>query len=718
MRSAAVDEDADPPPETSVLRPGRNVWRIERAHRAAVMVDAAAYFGALRSAMREARHRILVIGWDIDSRTPLVGPGGKPQDGLPAALGEFLCALVRERPELSVKLLLWNYSLYYALEREPLPLLALQWSTPQQIELCLDDEIPVGSSHHQKIVVIDDAIAFVGGLDLALRRWDTPAHRPGEPGRVDPAGIPYPPFHDVQMAVDGPAARALGVLAGWRWERATHEALPAIAAHAAPWPENLDADFRDVAVGISRTLPLYPGESEVREIEALFEDMIDAARETVYIENQFLTSALLAERLARRMRAVPALEAVIVVPRVHHSWVEHRTMAVGRTRFIEILRAAGVGDRVRVLFPQCDHDGATADVMVHSKLMIVDDRLLRVGSANLCNRSMGVDSECDLTVEAVDAAERRAIRAVRARLLGEHCGIEPEQIERRIREAGSLLAAIDAAGGGQRRLVPIDGVRPVAEERGWAIAAMADPRRPLPAIGLIDHALVSVKARWRGLLRILPIVLAAVLLALAWGTTDLAGWAHPVRLQQSLHGLAGTGWGAPLVIVAFVLGGLVMFPVTVLIAATAAAFGAWPGLAYAAAGTLASALAGYLIGLVAGERALRAAMGPRLHRIRGAIARRGVIAVATIRLVPIAPFTLVNLVAGAARIPILDYVIGTALGLAPGLIVLSALGDRILSILRDPSLAEIGILLAVVAAWIALSIGLQALVSRRRRTLS
>lgn len=719
MRTAAtVEEKEDLLSETSVLRPGRNVWRIERADRAAVLVDAAAYFGALRSAMRQARHRILIVGWDIDSRTPLVGPEGEPRDGLPATLGDFLCALVRERPELSVKLLLWNYSLYYALEREPLPLLALQWSTPPQIELCLDDEIPVGSSHHQKIVVIDDAVAFVGGLDLTVRRWDTADHLPANPLRVDPAGVPYPPFHDVQMMVDGPAARALAELVRWRWQRASCEALPAVAARTMSWPEGVGAEFRDVAVGISRTLPLYPGEGEVREIETLFEDMIDAARESIYIENQFLTCIGIAERLARRMRAVPTLEAVVVVPRVHHSWVEHRTMAIGRMRFIEILRAAGVGDRVRVLSPRSDRDGSTADVMVHSKLMIVDDRLLRVGSANLCNRSMGVDSECDLAVEAVDAVERRAVRAVRARLLGEHCGVAPEEMERRIREAGSLLAAVDTAGNGQRRLVPIDDLRTVAEEWGWAVAAVADPRHPLPATGLVDRSLASVKARWRGLLRVLPIALAAVLLALAWGTTDLAGWAHPGRLQESLHGVAGTGWGAPLVIGAFVLGGLVMFPVTVLIAATAAAFGAWPGLAYAAAGALASALAGYLIGLVAGERALHAAMGPRLHRIRDGIARRGVIAMATIRMVPIAPFTVVNLVAGAARIPILDYLVGTALGLAPGLLVLSALGDRILSILRDPSLAEIGILLAVVAAWIALSVGLQALVSRRRRTRS
>ena len=70
-------------------------------------------------------------------------------------------------------MLLWDYSVLYSLERELLPVLSLQWRTPPQIELCLDDVLPIGSSHHQKIVVIDDALAFSGGLDLTIRRWDT-----------------------------------------------------------------------------------------------------------------------------------------------------------------------------------------------------------------------------------------------------------------------------------------------------------------------------------------------------------------------------------------------------------------------------------------------------------------------------------------------------------------------------------------------------------------
>src|SRR3546814_14781470 len=106
-----------------------------------------------------------------------------------------------------------------------MPALTLHGTTPPQIELCLDKMLPVGASHHQKVVVADDAVAFCGGLDLTIKRWDTPEHLPQHPLRRDPAGQDYQPFHDVQMMVDGEAAAALGDLARRRWKRVTRESL-------------------------------------------------------------------------------------------------------------------------------------------------------------------------------------------------------------------------------------------------------------------------------------------------------------------------------------------------------------------------------------------------------------------------------------------------------------------------------------------------------------
>src|SRR5690606_25139494 len=110
-----------------------------------------------------------------------------------------------------------------------------------------DDKHPLGSSHHQKVVVIDDEVAFVGGLDLTHGRWDTPEHRPIEPFRRDAQGRLARPNHDVQAVLSGPAAATLGDLCRDRWQRATgrmprHEeaALP-----SDPWPARVEPELFD-----------------------------------------------------------------------------------------------------------------------------------------------------------------------------------------------------------------------------------------------------------------------------------------------------------------------------------------------------------------------------------------------------------------------------------------------------------------------------------------
>ncbi|MDP1627713.1 VTT domain-containing protein [Parvibaculum sp.] len=702
-----------------LLQPARNVWRVERAGRAHLLVDAAEYYGTLRHAMRNAERTLLIVGWDIDSRTRLVGADGRADDGLPETFGEFLKALAKEKPGLSIKLLLWDYSVIYAMERELLPVVAFRWNTPVNIDLCLDDRVPLGASHHQKIVAIDNGLAFCGGLDITVRRWDTSDHDPGNALRVDPGREPYRPFHDVQMMVDGDAAAALGDLARRRWERAAAETLDPPRADGDPWPRHIEPHFSDISVGIARTEPAYNGSEEVREIAALYGDMLTRAHRWVYVENQFLTCPDFARRLAARLRQVPGLEALLVVPETHHTWLEHRTMLMGRVRFMEILREEGVTDRVRLLHPAVGAGERAVSVMVHSKVMIVDDTILRVGSANLCNRSMGMDSECDIALEATGPEHREAVMAALGRLLGEHCGADPARIVATLRDTGSLFAAMDNCRDGTRGLRPVDDSLDLTGDTATAMEAVADPARPVAAgehfADIVDFAGDGEKAGGiSAIAKAMGAVLFVAALVLLWRYTPLSEFADPERLRSSLDGVA-TGALAPLVVISiYVLTGFIAFPVTVLIVATAAAFGLWPGLLYAGVGSLASAVATYTLGRSLGANMLRNLIGPRINRIGRGIGKRGVLTVMTIRLVPVAPFMLVNLVAGALRVPVVDYIIGTVLGLAPGILVLSVLGDRVFTILEDPSLMDVAIILGSLAAWIGLALGLQRLLSKRR----
>ena len=223
----------------------------------------------------------------------------------PLTLLAFLNDVLARRPELRVFALAWDFSVLFTLEREPLPTYRFAWNAHPRLAFHLDDAHPFGASHHQKIVVVDDAIAFAGGLDLAIRRWDTPAHLAREPGRVDPVGRPYPPMHDVQMMVDGDAAAALGELARARWHAATGRLAAPDGPPAAPaadlWPDANPPDIHDAPIGIARTMPAFREAPAVQEISAIALQSIAAARRFIYIENQYLTSAAVGAALARRL---------------------------------------------------------------------------------------------------------------------------------------------------------------------------------------------------------------------------------------------------------------------------------------------------------------------------------------------------------------------------------------------------------------------------------
>jgi phospholipase D1/2 len=697
-----------------VLRPSKNVWRIERFSRAAVLIDPATYFGAVRAALLKAKRRVFIIGWDIHSRTRLVGPAGHADDGYPEDFGGFLSALVKSRPELEVNLLLWDFALLYAAEREPFPVYSLRWNTPRRVTLCLDDAVPIGSSHHQKLVVVDDAIAFSGGIDITVRRWDTSEHRIVQPLRCDPAGEPYGPFHDVQMLVDGDAAHALADLARARWQSAAREVIPPAEAGGDPWPEHVRPDFVDAEAGIARTQPLFERLEAVHEVQQLFCDSIGAAENTIYIENQFLSSIPLAAALARRLRERPQLEVVIITPASHTSWLEASSMRNGRVRFMQELQQHDIAERVRILSPEVRDGSRAMHVMVHSKVMIVDDRLLRVGSANLNNRSMGTDTECDIAIEARRADEREAIAAIRNRLISDHCGTRSETVVAALAKNPSLVALTDGLASNGHALRPIhDG--PVNSNE-WAayMESIADPERPIGAEEFAS-TILDARVQRRGLSNLVKACLAGLVvlaLVLAWHLTPLSDLARPETVRSTLEWVATVPWGPLAVLAIFVVSSVLLFPVTVLIAATAAAFGPWLGFAYAVAGSLISALVSFGIGALIGRQALTDVLGPRLNRISRSVRKRGVLAVAVVRLVPIAPFGVVNLVAGASHIRSLDFVLGTALGMLPGIFVLAAVGHQVIEVLMDPSLKSLLWLALALAAWITLSFGLQALVSK------
>jgi phosphatidylserine/phosphatidylglycerophosphate/cardiolipin synthase-like enzyme len=468
-------------PRPRILRPGDNCWRVEPASRAATLVDAGAYYAALEQALRKARRSVIIIGWDFDGRIKLLA-----DDPDAPALGPFLRELVEARPELEIRILIWSVAVLHA-PGDPVELvIGAEWQKHPRLQLRLDRQHPIYAAHHQKIVVIDDSLAFVGGMDLTVERWDTPEHRADNPCRVRPDGVPYTPVHDVQMVVEGEVARAVAAHARHRWQVATGEELAPCGEGESAWPADLAPEFADTRVAIARTAPPWAEEPPIQEVAKLTADAIVAARDAIYIEAQYLSAHSVGNLLAGTLALSDGPEIVIILTRSSHGLVEHALMGRNRDRLLRKLSKADRHGRLRVFYPVVPKGDELCEVLVHSKLMIVDDRFLRIGSANLNNRSIGLDTECDLALEASRKDERRAIRALRERLLAEHLDVKPEEVAAAVKRERSLVRAIDHLNRGDGR-----GLRgfPAMREEGptapFLGTGILDPKHPFQPFGFL-----------------------------------------------------------------------------------------------------------------------------------------------------------------------------------------------------------------------------------------
>jgi phospholipase D1/2 len=707
--------------ERNLLEPGRNCWRIERAQRFSLLIDAAPYFRAVRAAIRNAKHSVFILSWDIDSRTRLVPEGA--DDGYSEALGDFLHEIVSSRPDLHVYILNWDFAMLYALEREWLPSYKLGWSTHNRLEFWMDGRHPVGASHHQKVVVIDDSVAFVGGLDLTRCRWDTSDHACHTPLRCDPDGKPHAPFHDVQAMVDGDVARALGMLARTRWQLATGK-IP-VGYHSESnhdvWPHEVTPDLTDIDIAISRTEPVFGNQPGIHEVRQLYLDAIAAARQFLFFENQYFTSGLIADALSTRLSEPNGPEVMVVSPRTQSGWLEQVTMGVLRARVHRCLQAADKYNRYGLYCPYIE--GLKESCLnVHSKVFSMDNDLFVIGSANLSNRSMAFDTECNLAIEASGSAEEKAriggaIASMRNRLLAEHLATTPEIVQQETSQCrNSLHCMVRNLQEPGRTLHFLDPTTTPELDAFIPDYALIDPEKPIEPDEFVEQFVPKemTKHAPARLLGIGTLALALILLAIAWRWSPLREWANLASLVSFAHHLEDLPFTPIAIIICYAIAGVLMVPITLLIAVTGIVFGPVLGSMYALSGALLSAAVTYGLGYWLGRDTVRRLLGARVNQLSERVARRGIIAMIIVRMLPVAPYTVVNVVAGASHIRFRDYLIGTLLGMAPGTIITVTFVHHLAEVVRRPSLATISVLALVVILLIVLAKSLQHLLTKKK----
>ncbi len=385
-----------------------------RYNRVTPLIHGDTYFAALRQAMERAESYIYIVGWCLTPKIPMAR--SSEADLLRTQLLPLLSEAASRVP---VRILLWSgaTALMQPTERSVREVQRTIEQEGQGDILCrLDHSAQWSHCHHQKAVVIDGQVAFVGGMDLTTfsgDRWDTASH----PLR---AGVNW---HDAQLQIEGEAVADVERNFLQRWEAVTGDAdLP----HHVPRVEpGWNTPVQIVRTVLKRVYPFAPdGEFG---IHYAYLHALRGARRLVYLENQYLWSPYIMAALREAIRR-PRHEAfrIVVVLPAHAGngkWDNDKHVE-------QLLKADAGRGIVSVYAPYTAGPNmggrpfSYRPVYVHAKVAVIDDEWLTVGSANLNDRGLATDGELNALVHDPELARR-----VRVDLWSEHLGLPREQVE-------------------------------------------------------------------------------------------------------------------------------------------------------------------------------------------------------------------------------------------------------------------------------------------------
>lgn len=374
-------------------------WR--RGNCVTPLIDGRDAFEAMADAIAEARDTVHITGWSA-SPDFIMTRTGDPDRTLGALLEEA------GRRGVTTKVLLWSGA--------PVPVIhptradgkksLAAFNAIAGVSCALDSREYLMDCHHEKTVIIDSRVAFVGGLDLTSLnsdRWDTHEHHPR----------PTDGWHDVAMRATGPVVADVVEHFAQRWAATTGEHLP---------PAELQPATGESAVRMARTIPeLVYGFAPRGDFGILHEYLtaLRAAQRLIYIENQFLWAVEIVDLLVDKLRNPPSpdFRLVILLPAKAHSGQDATLGQLDR-----LLDADPTGQHLLAMTVQSTDP--RHDIYVHAKATVVDDRWVTIGSANLNTHSLFNDTELNLVVAADDVAVQ-----VREELWREHTGAQPTGVD-------------------------------------------------------------------------------------------------------------------------------------------------------------------------------------------------------------------------------------------------------------------------------------------------
>jgi phosphatidylserine/phosphatidylglycerophosphate/cardiolipin synthase-like enzyme/uncharacterized membrane protein YdjX (TVP38/TMEM64 family) len=697
----------------------KNCWTSFSNQKAAALMDGEEYFEAVRTAILSAKKQVMILAWDFDTRIELIRGEQKRHSTKEALrLRQILQQAIRSNPELEIYILCWKFAPIYAWEREFLQAIKVWWTTKRRVHFHFDDQHPIGASHHQKVVCVDDQLAFVGGFDLTKNRWDTTQHAARHSNRVSPDGESYQPFHDVQIAVYHEAAAALGELCRKRWFNATGESVS-----APPHGQNKSLDhlissefsFHQVDLAIARTVPSYKGGEEVREVEQMYLDLIQRSEKYIYFENQYLSSRSIAQALEDSLKKSDGPEIILVLPKKAEGPVEEAAMRQNQDKILAYLKSIDHDDRLQVFCPDDPQLPENQQIKVHSKVVIADDRWFRIGSSNLNNRSMGLDTECDVLIDGGENPKaRQKIRQYLIRSLAHFLHIDDHELPLGLIKP-NIWEAIKKCPSHPTHL-PRYPERKINREEPNPLeqSPHLDPEEPFIIEQLIDRALYRKRLDRifaNGRLGLFMTGLICTIVAAIWVLT-------PFQNFFSLESLSLTSTAVPesllklgLSLVAFTVFSLLFIPLNLMITITACAIPGWEAFSFITLGVLFASLVGYSVG-----RFLLPYPFPyfpeQLLKLRKKMKQASTTSIALVRIAPIAPFGVVNVLLGTQKLDLKRYLAGTFLGTFPRILGIAIFQKTLIETIATPTIKNFGISAITIFVLVNLFIFMQKRVKR------
>ncbi len=382
------------------------------------LVDGQEALRAMYEAMAEAKESILVASWFLTPRMRMIRPPDdtyEPRDGT-GGPDAFLSLMARKADEVDVRILVWPGSFIGKFARRHVEKVRrmLAEANPK-IRVRLDTHERFSHCQHQKALVVDGRVAFVGGLDVTAvdaDRWDVQAHTFRQ-GRN---------WHDLHWQIEGPCVVDVAANVAQRWNALSQAKGEGERLEIPPTPAPLDDG---VDAQVLRTIPKgdYPfAQAGVFGIAYAYRQAIARAEHFIYLENQYLWSPEITDALCDAVRR--GVRVVITLP-------SHPNVGKGDTdRHVEQLMRADAGRgafRAYTLYTSCRNKDSGEykyrPVYVHAKVGVIDDAWATVGSANLNGRGMATDSELNIATPAQTAA-----RTLRLRLWSEHLSCAEDEM--------------------------------------------------------------------------------------------------------------------------------------------------------------------------------------------------------------------------------------------------------------------------------------------------